>query len=181
MRLSLPVAALGVAALLVMLWTCERPGRKALPGEPAAVGVRPQQGVPAQAGRPVDPAPDRQAQATSTALWDAADVVQRYLALLGGGDVAAAQALWSPQRSPRAHEEAGLRGMAPIRALRSQTGAARVLDDPAAPANVEIPVTVRATTATGERLEFAGWYRLRRNAISGRWEITAASINPRLR
>jgi hypothetical protein len=126
-------------------------------------------------------AAEAQAKARTSALWGAADAVQRYLGHAGAGKWTEADRLWARNRAPRAHEEAGLRSLAPLRALRSQTGAPRVLDAEPVPASVEIPVDIRVTTKTGETLRYEGWYRLRRDPVELRWLITAASIHPRLR
>lgn len=134
------------------------------------------------------PAPAAAAPATgatdaarNAAIYGAVDVVQRYLARLGGTDRTAADAMWAYRRHPTADEEGGLRALLPARAMKIRNGTPRVLDSEPVPTFLEIPVTLRIDGRDGGRHDFSGWYRLRRNPVEQRWELVAASVSPAIR
>ena len=119
----------------------------------------------------------QRAQATS----DAVDTLHGYLRELGSGRHDEAGKRWAYQRSPSVDEEAGLRSLAGLQALRIDNAAPKPLDAEPVPAYLEIPVELRASMDDGQVLRFHGWYRLRHNPVTTRWELTAASVSPVIR
>ena len=111
----------------------------------------------------------------------AVDSVHAYLRAVGAGDLDAAQARWATNRSPSAADEAGLRSLAGIRALRIQNRTPVPLDAEAVPQSLEIPVELRVQLASGQGLRFEGHYRVRRDPIADAWRINAAALQPVLR
>ena len=120
-------------------------------------------------------------QERGRAVADAVDTLHGYLREVGSGQRDAAEKRWAYQRSPSVGEEAGLRSMTNLQALRIENGAPKPLDDEPVPVYLEIPVDLRATLADGQAHRYKGWYRLRRNPVTTRWELTAASVSPVLR
>lgn len=119
----------------------------------------------------------QRAQSISAAV----DMLHGYLRELGSGEHQQAGQRWAYQRSPTVNEEAGLRSLAGLQALRIDNGTPKPLDAEAVPAYLEIPVQLRASMDGGEVLRFHGWYRLRHNPVTTKWELTAASIAPVIR
>lgn len=115
------------------------------------------------------------------AISDAVDTLHGYLRELGSGEREQAEQRWAYQRSPSVNEEAGLRSLAGLQALRIDNGTPKPLDAAPVPAYLEIPVELRASIDGGQVLRFRGWYRLRHNPVTTRWELTAASVAPVIR
>lgn len=147
----------------------------------AAPGATPVAASAGAAPAATEPAAASLAAREATAMRGAVDVVQRYLARLGGADWAAADAEWAYRRQPAPSEEAGLRALLPARSMRIQTGRPRALDDEAVPAFVEVPVTLRVDTASDGAQRYDGWYRVRWNPVQREWELVAASVKPAIR
>lgn len=169
--------------LLAVSCSCERraPGdddalRAREPAASASMLVR-----RAPADAPADAAAAALQARRAAALHAAVDVVQRYLARLGGADRSAADVLWAYRRQPAPSEEAGLRALLPARAMRIQNGTPRVLDDEAVPTHVEVPVTLRVDTAAEGSQRYDGWYRVRWNPVQQEWELVAAAVRPAIR
>jgi len=115
------------------------------------------------------------------AIRDAVDTLHGYLRELGSGQLDQAEKRWAYQRSPSVNEEAGLRSLDGLTALRIDNGTPKPLDTEAVPAYLEIPVQLRASMEGGGTLRFHGWYRLRNDPVTTRWELTAASVSPVIR
>lgn len=115
------------------------------------------------------------------AISDAVDILHGYLRELGNGQHDEAEKRWAYHRSPSVSEEAGLRSLANLQALRIDNGSPKLLDAEPVPAYLEIPVELRASIDGGQVLRFHGWYRLRHNPVTTRWELTAASVSPVIR
>jgi len=147
------------------------------------------------ASKPVPGAPAGQSSANSTAAADAAAVqralvarrneatasavyaLHAYLAALGGEDRAKADAYWTGGKPPARTDEADLRNLKNLRALRTQNGTPSPLDSDPVPNALEIPVELRASFSDAPQRRYRGWYRLRRAVADGGWEITSASID----
>lgn len=115
------------------------------------------------------------------AISDAVDTLHGYLRELGGGQRELAEKRWAYRRSPTVNEESGLRSLTGLQSLRIDNGTPRPLDAEKVPTSLEIPVRLRASMDGGQVLRFNGWYHLRHNPVTTRWELTAASIAPVIR
>lgn len=115
-------------------------------------------------------------QQRARAMSEAVDTLHAYLGELGSGQRDAAEKRWAYQRSPSVSEEAGLRSLDNLQALRIENGTPKPLDAEAVPAYLEIPVQLRASLDGGQTHRYHGWYRLRHNPVTMRWELTAASV-----
>lgn len=104
-----------------------------------------------------------------------------YLQTVGSGEFERADALWAPRRSPGAGEESGLRMLGPLRSLRIDNDTLSVLNAGPVPESVEVPVRLVAHVASSEALRFHGHYRVRRDPVRTRWEITGVSLRPVIR
>ncbi|MDQ3205388.1 MAG: hypothetical protein M3Q40_02525 [Pseudomonadota bacterium] len=111
------------------------------------------------------------------AIYDAVDTLQAYLREVNSDKRDAAIARWAYRRSPEGNEEAGLRSLDGLRAMRIENGTPRQLDAETVPVSLEIPVELRATLADGSMQRYQGWYRLRRKAVEPGWEITGTSLS----
>jgi len=115
------------------------------------------------------------------AMSGAVDVVHGYLGELGSGKQSQADQRWAYRRTPTDQEEAGIRSLPPLQSLKIRNDPPEPLDREAVPDSLRIPVTLVAKLDGGEALQFRGWYRLRRNPVETRWEITGASLSPVLK
>lgn len=112
-------------------------------------------------------------QAVSTA----ADTLHRYLAALSSKDFAKADAFWLDGRPPAQSNEADLRSLKDLSALRIENQPPKPLDSEPVPAALEIPIELRASTGDAPNRYYRGWYRLRAtNPAQGEWKITSASV-----
>lgn len=66
-------------------------------------------------------------------------------------------------------------------ALRIASGTPRQPDNQTVPIHIEVPVDLHASLDDGQTHRDRGWYRLRRNPVTSRWELTAASLAPVIR
>lgn len=107
---------------------------------------------------------------------DAVDTLHRYLQRIGAGDSEAAAKFWGYQRAPRGNEESDLRTLRNLRGLRIENQAPEPLDQEPVPELLRIPVELRATLENGENRRYKGWYRLRRNQVEQRWELTGVLV-----
>lgn len=111
------------------------------------------------------------------AMYTAVETLHRYFAVLNGNDSAKADAFWVNDRPPTPSNEADLRSLKGLRALRSENHKPRPLDSEPIPGALEIPVELRASFEGAPSRRYRGWYRLRSlNPAKGEWEITSASI-----
>lgn len=176
-----PGAALGLAVVLAVACT-PSPAPVAdtaaiAPGQatdsPARPAVTPDAGIDLPAGHAAQRAQARR----NEAFREGVAVVNAYLRHAGAGERAEAELLWAARRLPPDAEEAGLRTW-PLHALRYENDIPRALDAEAVPASLEVPVRLRATLQDGSTQRYTGWYRVRRNAVAARWELTAAALRP---
>lgn len=116
------------------------------------------------------------AKKRNEATSDAVDTLHRYLQLIGSGDGEAAAKYWGYQRAPRGNEESDLRTLKNLRAFRIENETPEPLDQEPVPELLRIPVELRATLENGENRRYKGWYRLRRNQVEQRWELTGVSM-----
>lgn len=110
------------------------------------------------------------------AMSDAVDTLHRYLQRIGAGEPEEAAKFWGYQRAPRGNEESDLRALKNLRALKIENQAPEPLDKEPVPELVRIPVELRATLEDGENRRYKGWYRLRRNQVEQRWELTGVLV-----
>jgi len=166
-------------SLLLADCSCSRtPDPDATPGITAA---------PAPATPEVDPAElaaqqRRQmlADEQQRNLLEAAGTVHRYLGALAGGDLETADAMWVGGHPPPVADDAALRALGRYSA-HINTDAPRPLDLDERPSrSLEIPVRLRIADAQGGVRTWSGWYRLRRKIGNDGWEISTASMQPRL-
>ncbi|SDY69599.1 hypothetical protein SAMN04487939_10551 [Lysobacter sp. yr284] len=111
---------------------------------------------------------------------DAVGTLHLYLQRVGAGDRDAADKFWGYQRMPRSSEEGGLRALSNLRGLRIENRTPEPLDREPVPELLRIPVELRATLENGENRRYTGWYRLRRNQVEQRWELTGVLITAKL-
>ena len=116
------------------------------------------------------------AERRGAAMYAAVATLHRYIAALGGDDRAKADAFWAGKRPPAETGEADLRNLTDLRALRSNNGTPKALDDEGIPNALEIPIELRVSQEGKPLQRYHGWYRMRRAVADGGWEITSASI-----
>lgn len=107
---------------------------------------------------------------------EAVGTLHLYLQRIGAGDTEAAAKFWGYQRAPRGNEEADLRTLRNLRGFRIENQAPEPLDQEPVPELLRIPVELRATLENGENRRYKGWYRLRRNQVEQRWELTGVLV-----
>ncbi|WMJ68173.1 hypothetical protein [Stenotrophomonas sp. 24(2023)] len=108
------------------------------------------------------------------------DVLQRYAFAVLNRDQPAMDAAWSIASGDARHaDDAPLRVLADIRTLRLQTQPPQPIGDARPPRMLEVPVSVRAVTASGT-FRYTGWYRLQPNAEGTAWVIQSAKLQPTL-
>lgn len=111
------------------------------------------------------------------AVSAAASTLHRYLAALSSKEFAKADAFWLDGRPPAQSNEADLRSLKDLSALRIENDPPKPLDSEPVPAALEIPIELRASTGDAANRYYRGWYRLRvTNAAKGEWKITSASV-----
>ncbi len=115
------------------------------------------------------------------AMSDAVGELHKYLQALSSGRREEADRYWAAQRLPRGNEEADLRRIEAFASMRIENQAPKPLDDHPVAEALEIPVELRVGLADGENRRYRGWYRMRRNPVDRRWELTGASIAAELR
>lgn len=176
--MRLPISPLLVPALLALGFvgcSCQRDsdrGSDAAPADAAAVATdAPVAPDPAEAQRAA-----RLQQQRERAFTDAVSTLHGYLQRVGSGDQAGADKFWGYQRKPAGGEESDLRALRNLRGLRIENKVPEPLDQEPVPELLRIPVELRATLANGESRRYKGWYRLRRNQVEQRWELTGALV-----
>jgi len=176
MRLLIPA----LLALTFVGCSCQRHAgdsdAAAAPAATAPAAAEPAAG-PSQAELRASATAKKRSEATS----DAVDTLHRYLQLVGSGDSDAAAKFWGYQRAPRGNEESDLRTLKNLRAFRIENQPPEPLDHEAVPEALRIAVELRATLENGENRRYQGWYRLRRNQVEQRWELTGVSMATTLR
>ncbi|QWF18413.1 hypothetical protein [Lysobacter capsici] len=117
-----------------------------------------------------------QSQQRLDAMTEAVDELHQYLQQLGSGKREQADKHWAYQRLPRGNEEADLRALDNLRAIRIENDTPKQLDQEAQPEMLEIPVDLRVSLQDGENRRYKGWYRMKRNPVDRRWELIGVSI-----
>lgn len=111
------------------------------------------------------------------AVSAAASTLHRYLAALSSKDFAKADAFWLNGRPPAQSNEADLRSLKDLSALRIENDPPKPLDSESVPAALEVPIELRVSTGDAPNRYYRGWYRLRAtNPAKGEWKITSASV-----
>ncbi len=157
--------------------------------EPVTLRLRPDGGwrITAYAAAPQAPQPDTATMpgAADTAVADPADVVRRYYAAIAARDYRTAYALWGNGGAASGQTYAAFAaGFAHTASVEADVGEPGRVEGAAGSRYVTVPVSVRATTAAGERQRFEGTYTLRRSVVDGasaaqrRWHIDSAHIVP---
>ncbi|MBT2766234.1 hypothetical protein J7J08_01115 [Stenotrophomonas sp. ISL-67] len=110
---------------------------------------------------------------------DEGTTVRNYMYALLDSDRRASDAYWSGGRTSTRPDDAVLRDIQDLRNLRVDTDSP-IARDTAQPSRLrEVPVRVRAITATGT-FRVQGWYRLQPRPDGSGWEILSASLQPAL-
>lgn len=104
-------------------------------------------------------------------------VIHGYVGQLLRRDFAAADAAW--RTAPRGNhaDDAVLRALQDVIALRVNTGSPVARDTRQPSQLIEVPVQVRATTGAGT-LRYSGWYRLVPDPEGRAWQIHSAQVQP---
>lgn len=109
-----------------------------------------------------------------------AAMLNHYVAQLLNGDRKGSDDAWTfPPADPRHADDAALRQLPALRALRFKSGPALARDGHRPPRLLEIPVQVRADTAQGS-FRFSGWYRVQPSVDGRSWQIQSAQLHPTL-
>lgn len=179
MRNRLPLAIAAVLALLLGWRACaQRP--EAPPADAATASADAGSARVAPETRAADNAPPHVATATRQAFSGAASTVHAYLADVAGGDPVRANRWWAGSDPGTPPGDALLRGPAPVRSMKINTGVGRALDGEAPPRAVEVPVRLRLDRGDGRLQRVQGHYWLRARIHGDGWEITSASLQPEL-
>jgi hypothetical protein len=144
---------------------------------------------------PLQPIPDKAANGASTVpiapaidetAQGAADVVQRYYALIGEKKYAEAWALWEGVgKAPGMSAQAFAASFAKYAAYNAQVGAPGAIDAGAGQRFVTVPVQINGKLKTGALVAMAGSVTLHRTVVDGAseeqksWRLRAADIKPR--
>lgn len=184
MRTPLPKAAL--LSCLTVLGACQPS-----PPSPVAASAASAADTEAAAGvEPAEPPATHGAPSPDAATVDAArsavrpgamspgNVVRSYVNAVLRRDGTAIDSFWQlPTRGARPPDDAVLHALRDVRTLRvtAQTPAAR--DNLSPTRLLEVPVRIRAVTATGE-YTYRGWYRLVPDRDGSAWLIQSAQLQP---
>lgn len=113
-------------------------------------------------------------------LHGAAGTLHRYLGALASGNLDTADVMWVGGKPPPVADDAALRALGRY-SVRINTDAPKPLDADEFPSRaLEIPVRLRMSDADGNVRNWSGWYRLRRRIGNDGWEISTASMQPRI-
>lgn len=171
---------LGTGVLLLgSLYGCScAPQPPASDEQPAASA---QQTVPdAAVTEPADAAAQAQRRAQTEAMSQAVSQLHGYLRAVGAKDWGKADAYWSGGKPPPRPDDYPVRAMDNMQALRIRNERPEPLDNELPSNAVEVPVQLRVTLDSGASRQLVGWYRLRRKVDGSGWEITSASLQPRI-
>jgi hypothetical protein len=127
-----------------------------------------------------DAATRAQRQAQAEAMSQAVSQLHGYLGAIGAKDWDKADRYWSGGKPPPRPDDYAVRALADMQALRIQNDRPQPLDSEQPSNAIEIPVRLRATLDSGDSRQLGGWYRLRRKVDGSGWEITSASLQPRI-
>ncbi len=165
--------------MLILLCACQRvadPTPTRSPGEsesPDQVADTQQ----ATSAAPVRPVPLPLLSALPSSAQDPGGVVRDYAVQLLKRDTTAADAAWRVPPAPGRADDAALRELRDVLTLRVDTQSPLARDQQQPSQLIEVPVRVRAVTATGT-LRYTGWYRLVPDTDRNVWLIHSASLQP---
>ncbi|KAF1720707.1 hypothetical protein [Pseudoxanthomonas wuyuanensis] len=173
---------LGAGMLLLgSLYGCscapQPPASEAGSAPPASVQPA---GSDAAATGPEDAAALAQRQAQAEAMSQAVSQLHGYLGAVGARDWSKADAYWSGGKPPPRPDDYPVRALEDMQALRIRNERPQPLDNELPSRAVEVPVQLRVTLDSGASRQLVGWYRLRRKVDGSGWEITSASLQPRI-
>ncbi|WP_454831940.1 hypothetical protein [Pseudoxanthomonas wuyuanensis] len=173
---------LGVGVLLLgSLYGCscapQPPASEAGDGHPASAQ---QAGADVPGTGPEDAATQAQQRAQAEAMSQAVSQLHGYLGAIGAKDWNKADAYWSGGKPPPRPDDYPVRALQDMQALRIRNERPEPLDNDRPSNAIEVPVQLRITLNSGASRELIGWYRLRRKIDGGGWEITSASLHPRI-
>jgi hypothetical protein len=112
---------------------------------------------------------------------EAVAVVKAYYEAINARDFRRAYSYWGALGPPQTFEEFE-KGFADTASVAVTTGEASRVEGAAGSRYVDVPVTITATTKSGEAQRFTGTYTLRRTVVDGapaserRWHINGAKI-----
>ena len=155
--------------------SCQRAPEAAQAGPADTLAAPAAQQPPPEGGGEPGAAPAAAASRHAAAA-DAGSTLHAYLAALPG-EPARADAFWAGGRPDAPADDAVLRRVGDLRAMRVENGPPQALDREWPPRAFEIPVRLRLDGDGPRRIH--GWYRLRAR-VTGGWEITSASLQPEL-
>lgn len=163
--------------LLLMGCSCQRAP------EPEPATPAPPVDVSRSNGSPSDPterhvdAPLPLLSAVSAGAEHPGTVIHGYVGQLLRRDFAAADAAWRTAPRGMRADDAVLRALQDVVALRVNTGSPVARDTRQPSHLIEVPVQVRATTGAGT-LRYSGWYRLVPDPEGRAWQIQSAQVQP---
>lgn len=109
-----------------------------------------------------------------------AAMLNRYMLDLLNQNKARSNAAWAhAPADPRHADDAVLRLLPDVRNLRLDSDVAVPRDDGQPPRLLEVPVKIRALTASGT-FRYHGWYRVQPSADGRAWQIQSARLQPTL-
>lgn len=109
-----------------------------------------------------------------------AAMLNRYMLDLLNRNTSRSDAAWAyAPPDPRHADDAVLRLLPDVRNLRLDSDMALPRDDGQPPRLLEVPVRIRAVTASGT-FRYHGWYRVQPSADGRAWLIQSASLQPTL-
>jgi hypothetical protein len=128
-------------------------------------------------------APESPAGSSAADASAPADVLRRYYAVINARDFRRAYELWGDNGAASGQTfEAFAAGFRETARVYVEVGEPSRVEGAAGSRFVEVPVTVRAVTETGEKQRFEGTYTLRRTVVDGattgqrRWHLYSADV-----
>lgn len=113
-------------------------------------------------------------------MLEASSLVHGYLGALARGDIPGADVMWTGGKPAPVPDDNALRALGPV-SMRIQSDPPRPLDPDELPSrSLEIPVHLHVSGSDGRVRNWEGWYRLRRKIGNDGWELSTASIQPRI-
>lgn len=134
---------------------------------------------PAETPAPDENAGEHEQQAEAVA------VLREYYEAIDARDYKRAYSAWGSHGPPGQSLEEFKRGFADTNSVRIETGAASRVEGAAGSRYVEVPVTIIATTTSGDERRYEGTYTLRRVVVDGapeadrEWHIDRAELRGR--
>ncbi|HEX2835243.1 MAG TPA: hypothetical protein VHW00_19675 [Thermoanaerobaculia bacterium] len=112
-------------------------------------------------------------------------IVRAYYDAINAGDFDAAYDFWGTTGPPDQDRATFVRGFENTKSVQVTTGAPSRIEGAAGSRYIDVPVTIVATTKSGNVQRFSGSYTLRRSVVDGatarerRWHLYRASIRER--